>query len=644
MKRLVALLTAVLFIISACVFAGCGNGDAKTPIEKEKVDLSTLSNAELLALSFADSFAQDNALTVLADRYSAFKDNSRNIELKINKLVSDGEIILEDPIKLGYEGKIDYEGDAINGVAAEVEFELFGETIPFDYVADQNGIYATDLFGLNDEVIGITIEDINEKYGEGYFENLLGIGSYSNYESTYWEDATAIGIIGGAESNDFDYGYANSFPTDFDAIIDSALESVIGENYKDIVGDDFDVLYDLDYEALINGDIQGFLNGIMSDPTVMAEVTALMETLLAPVANSINNAIAENVREELIKKEIKDVTVEGVEFKNAYVISVSIDGKLVKDIIKSIYDSLLNDNGIYSAALANAGINIDEILAVTEGFSFTLNNVLSAEGESVSMDIRLSAMGMTVAYVSTDVETKKDTKFGILDANGNFDANLGYIGYSYEWNKSNDTEKGVLSVTTSGITEEFIKFEGSYDGNKREGKFYGFGEGTTFSFDYMIKGDDLCGEISVGNFAITENGKTEAFDVKLSFAYNIFVEGAEVEFGIKSNGEGNELDMEISVCEIYEDVKINVPKKYTNFKEMNQFEILGWIGDFEEKYPNIYNALMGDFGGSMGGLGGGYNDDYSFDMNDFSFDMDDYSFDMDDFSFDMDDYSFDFDF
>ena len=307
MKRLVALLTAVLFIISACVFAGCGNGDAKTPIEKEKVDLSTLSNAELLALSFADSFAQDNALTVLADRYSAFKDNSRNIELKINKLVSDGEIILEDPIKLGYEGKIDYEGDAINGVAAEVEFELFGETIPFDYVADQNGIYATDLFGLNDEVIGITIEDINEKYGEGYFENLLGIGSYSNYESTYWEDATAIGIIGGAESNDFDYGYANSFPTDFDAIIDSALESVIGENYKDIVGDDFDVLYDLDYEALINGDIQGFLNGIMSDPTVMAEVTALMETLLAPVANSINNAIAENVREELIKKEIKDV-------------------------------------------------------------------------------------------------------------------------------------------------------------------------------------------------------------------------------------------------------------------------------------------------------------------------------------------------
>ncbi|MBR5278378.1 MAG: hypothetical protein IKU23_03840 [Clostridia bacterium] len=645
MKRLVALLTAVLFIISACVFAGCGNGDAKTPIEKEKVDLSTLSNAELLALSFADSFAQDNALTVLLDKATEPKDSVIGTKLEVNKLVADGENLLEDPLSIEFEGKMDYGTDFINGIAAELKVSMLGETLPLEFIANGDGIYATDILGLNDKAIGIStaeIEAMIESMGglEGILGSLDPYGAYEN--ATYWEDATAIGIIGGAESNDFDYGYANSFPTDFDAIIDSALESVIGENYKDVVGDDFDVLYDLDYEALINGDIQGFLEGIMNDQATSEAITAMLDSVFTPFFDAFASSIEANVTEDLLTKEVKNVTVEGVEFKNAYVISLYVEANLLKEIIETAYEKLLYGENLYGAALGNAQLNFDDILQTTEGISLTVTNVLSAEGEAISRDIYLTGMGQAAKYVSTDIGTKSTFKVGMVDANGNFDANLGYIYYNYDWNKDNNTEKGVLGATMGGANEEYAKFEGSYNGDKHEGRFSIGLNDELFGVDYMIKGDDLCGEISVGNFAFNENGRTETLNVTFTMSYNIYVEGVEVEFGIKGEIEGTEADMTISFWSKNKDVTINAPKDYQKLSEMNEMVFLGWFGDFSEKYPNISKALMGDFGG-MSGLGGGYNDDYSFDLDDYSFDLDDYSFDLDDYSFDLDDYSFDLD-
>ena len=150
-KRILAILIAVMMLLSAFVFAGCNNENGE---ESQK----ELTAKELFEVSLKNLVASTEDIKELPNTSGESK-----FELSVDKLLF-GETDLTQL------GKISFSGTALTGgdknVQASFELSAFGETVPMEMIVNDENVFLVDFFGLNDKAIKVEVpESTGEEAG-----------------------------------------------------------------------------------------------------------------------------------------------------------------------------------------------------------------------------------------------------------------------------------------------------------------------------------------------------------------------------------------------------------------------------------------------------------------------------------------------
>ncbi len=154
-KRIFALLTVLMLLVTAFAFAGCGDKNKDDEDGDNSKDVSTLSSKELFELSVQNSFFGDvsssSVPTAGGDMRSSLLVDFEKLSIMGTDFTQGNKLALT----------LDVLAD-VDNTAAEVgvEIEAFGEKPVLEAMVNTEGVYVTTLLGLNKKPIGATYEEL----------------------------------------------------------------------------------------------------------------------------------------------------------------------------------------------------------------------------------------------------------------------------------------------------------------------------------------------------------------------------------------------------------------------------------------------------------------------------------------------------
>lgn len=150
-KRLIALVLSLLMMMTL-TFAGCSTDDTETPAESA-AGTATVTPRQL----FADGL--EKAMTkTLGARVNINQDAKSTMQIKLNQLSVEGTDVLGgNPLELALDMAYDADSDLTQ---MGLDFTLFSEKFHGEVVGNDQAVYLTDLFGLNDQPISIDLAQL----------------------------------------------------------------------------------------------------------------------------------------------------------------------------------------------------------------------------------------------------------------------------------------------------------------------------------------------------------------------------------------------------------------------------------------------------------------------------------------------------
>ncbi|MBR6563004.1 MAG: hypothetical protein IKK70_03600 [Clostridia bacterium] len=168
-KRIFALLTALLVILSMAVFAGC---DKKDDGDDNDDSVKELTAKEQFAASLENGIGGTlgEAESILGGGFANGSDTAGSFKLSIDKLEAEG-IDLTSLGTIAMSGEFKFDNDSFRE-SIDLSLELFGDKPSLGMVVDTDNIFFTDLLGLNDSPIRMPLDDY---YNEADAEMLAQI-------------------------------------------------------------------------------------------------------------------------------------------------------------------------------------------------------------------------------------------------------------------------------------------------------------------------------------------------------------------------------------------------------------------------------------------------------------------------------------
>ena len=342
--------------------------------------------------------------------------------------------------------------------------------------------------------------------------------------------------------------------------------------------------------------------GANSASDMIAQATQLVDTIMAIVTN----AVEKNITDEAFVKEMKDVTVEGVEFKGAAVVTFTIDKAMTQAIITEIITQI-SANEDLKALMGDEEIDLTEIEGMLEGFTNVIvTNTISADAETIAMDIIINGDldGYNgFAMKSTFVGGNCKISVAPVDEKSEFIAEEGILNIAYTLDDAGN-EKFVVSFTETDETVEFVKAEGTYNNNKHEGTLTVDVDGSGVSLKYVMEGDLMNGKLTISDLAIAEGGVSNTIPVTVTVEYSMNNTKADMKLSVVANIEGMaNIDVSAEISVETSNVTVSAPADAVSINDIDENEAMDWLTKIGEKYPTIFSMIS-----SMGGSS--YDDNY----------------------------------
>jgi len=352
--------------------------------------------------------------------------------------------------------------------------------------------------------------------------------------------------------------------------------------------------------------------GVNSIFTNSEKAIAVMEH----VAKSLETAINANIDDSAFSAEDKDVTVLGTEFKNAKVITLTIDKAKIAKMSSDLIDELMKNEDIKTLF----GEDFDKSEDLPEDFKSLriVNTVVDETSVALSAYIDLSTQKESAESATeseADVETEDET-FGIDCAfvGKNFSLNMGFVNEDGKVDAKIDGAI-VLDVKDDGskfsmsfkiveddeTEEELITVKADITDGRYEGTVY-LNEDNTgkIEIDFFAKGDKNEGEFGITEFTVVNGEDTQVIPLEIAFDYKSEEDKITLNGEFKlSIEETAEIEMSFNTVGEYKDVTI---EPVTDSVPMDEIDSEELMSDFSEKYPTAYAfiSMLGGIGGNGG--------------------------------------------
>ncbi len=506
-KRITAILLATLLVLSAFLMTSCKK-DKEEGEDEEKIVVENLSAKELFALSINNTLSGGNGLM------SAFTTSSKNegeisAKVNLNKLEVEGNDMLQgEKISAEIGGKVDMDNKAVE---VQVALNALGEKPSFKGVLDTNGVYITDLLGVNSQPIGMTFEDL-----------------------------------------------------DLDA---SVLDQILNNEF-------------IDASAELYNDI----------------------------AKALSASLDKNITESAYTKEMKDVTVDGKEYKGAAVATLTVTSEMAKNFVYDFITSL-SANDVVSDLLNNSGMDASDISDEIdfEG-SVKITNIVSADAKTIAVDFDVDIEGKKFALKYSNIETSIKMTAGLVGENGEFDVDEGII--KFEYTLDGENEKATLTAVEGEETMVLMTIEGTLKNGKHEGTLKINPEqpsnkeevesdgavsavvSRAITVKYTYEATNTTLKLGISEIGMVQNGITVSIPLNLS--YELKATGSKFEYKIAAalNMENTiNVDFSLEVAVDLKSVTVTAPTSYMTIDELDENTAQQWLTKLQNKYPKIIEFI-----------------------------------------------------
>lgn len=482
MKRFLALLTALLMLLSMAFFVGCDKKDKDSDDDDAKKELT----------------AKEQFNASLEDALNGITNETGNLT-----------------------------GSSLNGKADAVgSFLLTLDTIKYSGV---------DLSSMGDIALSGTIKsDVDS--------NLVSV----DMTASIFGDEPTLGVLVDASTSE---GYITDFfgLNDKPLYIPTATEGMDEEQLKAI-----------------------------------QEFTEKADKIAEDVVKALTSAINKNINDSCYKTEKYTVTVNGVEFKNATVNTLTIDSALAAGVVRDFLTELLKIEGL--GELLENELDIDDVIDDMTELEKIVIKTVSADGKTVGINVDIKADDETVSTRIALIKDNFKLEMGVIKEDGSYDYEQGVLLCEYIFNAEAGTQKASLGWIEGDYTEELFKLEADVENGVYDGRITLNMDGDEIYVDYLYESTETGAKITIEDL----DGLGVPFPVSIAIEYSI----TDTKCDLTASFSCNDGDMELAATLNYSievgDVTIEEVTDYINAED---FDVSNFEKDFKKLYPTLYSFL-----------------------------------------------------
>ncbi len=347
----------------------------------------------------------------------------------------------------------------------------------------------------------------------------------------------------------------------------------------------------LNYAPIDADDLYLSVEESESTENVFALIKYLFET--AP------QVLSANITEESYSAEVKSVSIDGTEYEDATVITLSFPDGAVRRIAYELIDEIEKNQQLADAL--GIEYSSDTIIEKAESVHEirVINTVVDDKCRQLVLEVAtLAEDDNQTEYILTSMTVldiyENGFKFQIGTLGANREISKKHEITTVEYSLIDDTEK--LSVTLYEVyqTSKVFELNGKVNGNSRSGEIT-FKQDTRYiTFDYAIELKENGGRIALSDFVKkgTETPSDLRYGIVLDYTESDSTLDADLSIDIIADTQLGTVtavgDFDISI--VYEDVIIYTPSQKTE-----EFDAAYYATTFALKYPNTYGFIQAFF-------------------------------------------------
>lgn len=430
---------------------------------------------------------------------------------------------------------------------------------------------------------------------------------------------------------DMDSESALGFKMQADGSLTFAGETVPFDILTDGNGIYFDNFFGLTEEKFGMSDVFEMMTdmGMSSIPD-----TSDYEKLPEILGGIIEKVLSSNLKDDAYTAEVKDITLEGKEYKGATVVTFTLTAENAQEIFDAVIDELIANEITNKLWGEDLSLMKEDDYNIADDFSKLVVNVQIAEESIVGIDF-------TLDYFDYDYSYDEEILYGDECNHGDdFDEDIvyddkelldgGYVADNTEPEKVAYTMTFVYAVTDNGfkinfapsqeadsekyvityslgeagelklsadsilgeVTTTLFAVEGTVTENKFDGKLTITVNGQTIQVVFTLEYSDTNVKLTISGIVIPMDGMSLALPINAVIDITATENKCTIAGSAKMEFTGIAFDASFSITEEITEVTIEDinPEDYSSMDDPDDGERLG--KQFQKLYPNIYALVM----------------------------------------------------
>lgn len=423
---------------------------------------------------------------------------------------------------------------------------------------------------------------------------------------------------------------------DLNGAFDMKNESFSLDGKLNLLGDTLDVYIGTDGENTYF-DLPGILEKAIrlsseTDPddegATDATVSAGMSTLPLDILNNFPTAqfkavadlakesFEKHLKDEYFTESNKDITVNGKEYKNARVLTLSADNDKCVSLLTALRDEVLLSEEMYNAMKALADLTgkfepgtYEEFVADTkESTDESFKNLSAGLDAEIVIENGKAAAGSIDARIS--FKTEEDAVNITVDAEFDTESHNAVISLDNGADNTmkltaNDTSfefyidmagKRIGEIKCTRNADNVWEGELSLTPNSTDGDTAASAVAVKFAF----KADENSFGFNISEISVTNEGVTITLPVQLTVSFEVSEAGisGDISFKLDLTEAGMPLSADLSAefsVEFKDEVNVSLPESFVKSDEVDPAELLDKL---TKKYPNIVAMIKSLLGGA----------------------------------------------
>jgi len=313
--------------------------------------------------------------------------------------------------------------------------------------------------------------------------------------------------------------------------------------------------------------------------------------LSSELLTAVSNAFKKNITDSHFSKEVTDITVEKVVYKDCAIVTLIIDKDTLTAICVDIANSLkksdtfkdlIDDSSEVTASDIDLG-DVDKII---------INDTVTADAKTLSMnfDVKDKDDSLLFTFISALSDNSVKISAGLPTP---------FFNISYSWD-----ENGAQSFSCNIIVDEEQSLDFKFDETFKDGKFEGAASlkvaETTIGLKYSREEKKDGFKFAVSEFSFTDDGITLSLPLELTVEQKTSEKGSTTDITFKMALQDSfDISISSSLSVTAEDVSVSVPESTVNIEEISEDTLDSWLLEAATKYPTIYLTLSSLFGMEM---------------------------------------------